>query len=59
MNARTDIKEPVKTMLRFPPDMHERMQEVARKKHRSLNNWVIVLVEEALKQEEEREPLAS
>lgn len=57
-NIQTENKEEIKTMLRFSPDLHERMKEAAKREKRSLNNWLTVIAEREVAKQE-REPLAS
>lgn len=58
MATRIDQKNYVKTALRLPPELHERVHEMARKTGRSYNAQLVHLIEEALITEQEREARA-
>lgn len=48
MPAKKKYEKTVNLYVRFPDDMHARIQAIAEKDRRSLNAMVVVLVQEAL-----------
>ncbi|MBA2448937.1 MAG: Arc family DNA-binding protein [Chloroflexi bacterium] len=53
-----DGKREVRYSLRLPPDVHERLVELARREGRSLNQQLVHILRQGLRRADRREPLS-